>query len=86
MRQQSPDEDALVGESAGKLLILVSPLVAILLFVSIHPRLGISFGNIFQTMLDFFTTCPNAAAFLVAHNGANFASIISSVRFRYLLP
>ena len=45
--QPSPDDDALVSDGAGKVLIMISAVVAILLFVMIFLRLGISFGGLF---------------------------------------
>ena len=52
-RQPSPDDDAVVGDGAGKVLIVIASVVAILLFVLILPRFGVSFGNLFQTLLNF---------------------------------
>ena len=52
-RQPSPDDDAVVSDGAGKVLILVASVVAILLFVLILPRFGVSFGGLFQTLLNF---------------------------------
>ena len=45
--QPSPDDDA------GKVLIIIASVVAILLFVLILPRFGVSFGGLFQTLLNF---------------------------------
>ena len=52
-RQPSPDDDAVVGDGAGKVLIVIASVVAILLFVLILPRFGVSFGGLFQTLLNF---------------------------------
>ena len=52
-RQPSPDDDAVVGDGAGKVLIVTASVVAILLFVLILPRFGVSFGGLFQTLLNF---------------------------------
>ena len=49
----SPDDDAVVSDGAGKGLIIIASVVAILLFVLILPRFGISFGGLFQTLLNF---------------------------------
>ena len=49
----SPDEDAVVSDGAGKVLIIIASVVAILLFVLILPRFGVSFGGLFQTLLNF---------------------------------
>lgn len=46
-RRPSPNAGAVVREGAGKLLIVVSAVVAIILFVLILPSLGIGLGNIF---------------------------------------
>ena len=51
--QSSPDDDAVVSDGAGKVLIIIASVVAILLFVLILPRLGVSFGGLFQTLLNF---------------------------------
>ena len=51
--QSSPDDDAVVSDGAGKVLIIVASVVAILLFVLILPRFGVSFGALFQTLLNF---------------------------------
>ena len=52
-RQPNPDNDAVVSEGAGKVLIITASVVAILLFVLILPRFGVSFGGLFQTLLNF---------------------------------
>ena len=49
----SPDDDAVVSDGAGKVLIIIAFVVAILLFVLVLPRFGISFGGLFQTLLNF---------------------------------
>ena len=51
--QPSPDEDAVVSDGTGKVLIIIASVVAILLFVLILPRFGVSFGGLFQTLLNF---------------------------------
>jgi len=52
-RQPSPNDDALVSEGAGTVLIIISAVVAVLLFALILPRFGVSFGGLFQTLLNF---------------------------------
>ena len=49
----SPDEDAVVSDGAGKVLIIIASVVAILLFVLILPRFGVSFGALSQTLMNF---------------------------------
>ena len=51
--QPSPDDDAVVSDGAGKVLIIMASVVAILLFALILRRFGISFGGLFQTLLNF---------------------------------
>ena len=51
--QPSPDDDAVVSDGAGKVLIIIASVVAILLFVLTLPRFGVSFGGFFQTLLNF---------------------------------
>ena len=51
--QPSLDDDAVVSDGAGKVLIIIASVVAILLFVLILPRFGVSFGGFFQTLLNF---------------------------------
>ena len=51
--QPSPDDDAVVSDGAGKVLIIIVSVVAILLFVLILPRFGVSFGGLFQPLLNF---------------------------------
>ena len=51
--QPSPDDDAVVSDGAGKVLIIIASLVAILLFVLILPRFGVSFGALSKTLLNF---------------------------------
>ena len=48
-RQPSPNDDAVVSDGAGKVLIIISAAVAVLLFALILPRFGVSFGGLFQT-------------------------------------
>ena len=52
-RQPNADDDAVVGDGVGKVLIIIASVVAFLLFVLILPRFGISFGGLFQTLLNF---------------------------------
>ena len=52
-RQSNADNDAVVSDGAGKVLIIIASVVAILLFVLILPRFGVSFGGLFQTLLNF---------------------------------
>ena len=52
-RQLSPNDDAVVSDGAGKVLIVISAVVAVLLFALILPRFGVSFGGLFQTLLNF---------------------------------
>ena len=52
-RQPSPNDDAVVSDGAGKVLIMISAVVAVLLFALILPRFGLSFGGLFQTLLNF---------------------------------
>ena len=52
-RQPSPNDDAVVSEGAGKVLIIISAVVAVLLFALILPRFDLSFGGLFQTLLNF---------------------------------
>ena len=49
----SPDDDAVVSDGTGKVLIIIASVVAILLFVLILPRFGVSFGALSQTLLNF---------------------------------
>ena len=51
--QPSPEDDAVVSDGAGKVLIITAFVVAVLLFVLILPRFGVSFGGLFQTLLNF---------------------------------
>ena len=52
-RQPSPNDDAVVSDGAGRVLIIISAVVAVLLFALILPRFGVSFGGLFQTVLNF---------------------------------
>ena len=52
-RQSNADNDAEVSDGAGKVLIIIASVVAILLFVLILPRFGVSFGALSQTLLNF---------------------------------
>ena len=52
-RQPSPNDDAVVSDGAGKVLTVISAVVAVLLFALILPRFGVSFGGLFQTVLNF---------------------------------
>ena len=52
-RQPNADDDAVVSDGAGRVLIVISAVVALLLPVLILPRFGVSFGGLFQTLLNF---------------------------------
>ena len=52
-RQPSPNGDAVVSDGAGKVLIIISAIVAVFLFALILQRFGVSFGGLFQTLLNF---------------------------------
>ena len=52
-RQPSPDDDAVVSDGAGKVLIIIASVVSTLLFKLIMPRFGVSFSGFFQTLLNF---------------------------------
>ena len=51
--QPSPDDDEVVSDGAGKVLIIIASVVAILLFLIMMPRFGVSFGALSQTLLNF---------------------------------
>ena len=51
--QPSPDDDVVVSDGTGKVMIIIASVVAILLFVLILPRFGVSFGALSQTLLNF---------------------------------
>ena len=51
--QSSPDDDEVVSDGAGKALIIIASVVAILLFLIMLPRFGVSFGALSQTLLNF---------------------------------
>ena len=51
--QPSPDDNAVVSDGAGKVLIIIASVVAILLFVLILPRFGVNFGGLLHTLLNF---------------------------------
>ena len=51
--QPSPDDNAEVSDGAGKVLIIIASVVAILLFVLILPRFGVNFGGLLHTLLNF---------------------------------
>ena len=51
--QPSPNDDAVVSDGAGKVLIIISAIVAVFLFALILQRFGVSFGGLFQTLLNF---------------------------------
>ena len=53
--QPSPDDNAVVSDGAGKVLIIIASVVAILLFVLILLRFGVSFGALSQTLLNFLS-------------------------------
>ena len=52
-RQPNADDDAVVSDGAGRVLIVISAVVALLLLVLILPRFGVSIGGLFQTFLNF---------------------------------
>ena len=52
-RQPNPNDEAVVSDGAGKVLIIISAVVAVLLFALILPRFGVSFGGLFQALLNF---------------------------------
>ena len=62
-RQTGPNEDTVVRKGAGRVLILASFLAALLLLILILPRLGIGFGNFFQTVLNFLPLARTLLAF-----------------------
>ena len=64
-RQPNPDDDAVVSDSAGKVLIIISAAVVTLLFGFILPRFGVSFGGIFQTKLNFLPLVRTLLPFLM---------------------
>ena len=51
--QPSPDDDEVVSDGAGKVLFIIASVVAILLFLIMLPRFGVSFGALSQTLLNF---------------------------------
>ena len=52
-RQPSTNDDAVVSDGAGKVLIIISAVVAVLLFALILPRFGVSSGGLFHSLLNF---------------------------------
>ena len=52
-RQSNADEDAVVSDVAGRVLIVISAVVGLLLLVLILPRFGVSLGGLFQALLNF---------------------------------
>ena len=52
-RQPNADDDAVVSDGAGRVLIVISAVVALLLLALIIPRFGVSIGGLFQTFLNF---------------------------------
>ena len=52
-RQSGTDDNAVVSDGAGKVLIMIASVVAILLFVLILLRFGVGFGGLFQTLVNF---------------------------------
>ena len=52
-RQPSPNDDAVISDGAGKVLIIILAVVGVHLFALILPRFGVSFGGLFQTLLNF---------------------------------
>ena len=51
--QSSPDDDEVVSDGAGKVVIRIASVVTILLFLIMLPRFGVSFGALSQTLLNF---------------------------------
>ena len=52
-RQSNADEDAVVSDGAGRVLIVISAVVGLLLLVLILPRFGVSLGDLFQALPNF---------------------------------
>ena len=52
-RQSNADEDAVVSDGAGRVLIVISAVVGLLLLVLRLPRFGVSLGGLFQALLNF---------------------------------
>ena len=52
-RQPSPNDDAVVSDGAGKVLIIISAVVAVLLFALILTRFGVSSWGLFHSLLNF---------------------------------
>ena len=53
-RQPNADDDAVVSDGTGRVLIVISAVVALLQLVLIMPRSSVSFGGLFQALLNFF--------------------------------
>ena len=66
--QPCPDDNAVVSDGAGKVLIIIASVVAILLFVLILPRFGVNFGGPFAHFAEFLTTCKGALTVLTEHS------------------
>ena len=43
----------MIGDGAGKVLIAMSAVIAVILFVLILPRFGVSFGGFLSNLLNF---------------------------------
>ena len=52
-RQTNADNDAVVSIGAGRVLIVISAVVALILLVLIMPRFGVGFGSLIQTLSNF---------------------------------
>ena len=52
-RQSNADEDAVVSDGAGRVLIVISAVVGLLLLVLRLPRFGVSLGGLFHALLNF---------------------------------
>ena len=63
-RQPNADDDVVVSDGAGKVLIVISVVVALLLLALILLRFGVSFGGLFQTFLNFLPLTRTLLPFL----------------------
>ena len=52
-RQPKADDDAVISDGAGKVLIIISAVVAVFLCVMTLPRFGVSLGGLFQNLWNF---------------------------------
>ena len=59
-RQPSPDDDAVVSDGAGKVLIIIASVVAILLFSAYTASFWCQFCGPFSNLAEFLTTYKNA--------------------------